>query len=80
MTHYRLWTIAAFVVLAACSSGPAKKDYELAARCQQSGYQPGTADYDRCIDEERSRRLMQQQRDEFQRMKQDERDWKLRPY
>ncbi len=80
MIRYGWMMGAALLALAACSGGPAKKDYELAARCQQSGYQPGTPDYDRCIDEERSRRLMQQQREEFQRMKQDERDWKLRRY
>lgn len=71
------WILCSLLFLLAACQPPAK-DYESTARCQELGYKPGTVEYDNCVKEERASRLLQKQRREFDQMKQDERDWKMR--
>lgn len=68
-------SVLAMLLIAACN--PGKKDYQLEAHCQGLGLKPGTAEYDKCISEKKTQRMLEQQREEFERMKQDERDWKM---
>ncbi|MCE2926412.1 MAG: hypothetical protein LW823_02020 [Rickettsiales bacterium] len=65
-------------LLAACAEP--KKDYEASSRCQDLGLKPGSESFDSCVSEEKAARMLRQQREEFERMKQDERDWKMRRY
>ena len=65
--------------LAACA-GDGKKDYVASAHCYDMGYKAGTDAYDQCIKEEKSSRMLKEQRQEFERMKQDQEDWKQRRY
>ncbi|MFW0777044.1 MAG: hypothetical protein ACN2B6_04930 [Rickettsiales bacterium] len=74
-----LIVLAPLLLLAACDSKP-RKDYAAIARCQDFGHSPGTAAYDQCVEDEQAANRLRQQRAEFERMKQDERDWKLRRY
>ena len=74
----RLSLIAALLLLAACTDN--KMDYEASAKCQSLGHKPGTAAYDECVSEVRSERLLQQQRREYEQMKQYDRDYKTRGY
>lgn len=73
-----IYALPFLCLLSACAEP--KKDYESAARCQDLGMQPGTAAYDQCIKEEKAARMLREQRREFEQMKQDERDWKMRRY
>lgn len=71
--------IGCLLALSACDGG-ARKDYDSAARCQSLGQQPGTAEYDQCVDDEKLSRMLQQQRQDYERMKQQEMDQRLRRY
>lgn len=64
-------------LLAACAVEP---DRASIAKCQDMGHAPGTAEYDTCVREETGAKLMEQQRREYEQMKQNERDWKMRRY
>lgn len=75
----RYFLLCGVLALAACGSTP-KKDYDAIARCQEMGMKPGTAPYDQCVKDEEAANRLKQQRQEFDKMKQDERDWKLRRY
>ncbi|MDX2112204.1 MAG: hypothetical protein SFW63_00505 [Alphaproteobacteria bacterium] len=75
----RIVTAAAMVLLLAGCEAP-RKDYEASARCHELGHQVGTPAFEECVRNERAERMMRQQREEFERMKQDERDWKMRRY
>ena len=57
-----------------------KPDYRASAECQESGHKPGTAGYDSCVKEAKANRLMQEQRADYERMKRQQEDWKLRRY
>lgn len=72
----RAWII--LLALTACA--PTQRDYDAQARCQSMGHKPGTKDYDSCVAEEHSSTLLQQQRDEYERMKQEQEDWRMRRY
>jgi hypothetical protein len=63
----------ACVALAACG-GPGKPDYDAQARCQGLGYKAGTTAYDQCVKDEVASKMLKQQREEFERMKQDRED------
>lgn len=83
MSKYMLQSLcllAGIAMLSACDSGSQKTDYDASARCQSMGYQPGTAEYDRCVEDEKLNRMMQQQRQDYERMKQQEMDQKLWRY
>lgn len=77
MTRY-LMTALALLALSACADD--RKDYDASAKCQALGYKPGTAEYDKCIKEEKTIKLMDQQRREFEDMKQQQEDWRQRRY
>lgn len=66
------------IALFACDAP--RKDYESSAKCHDLGYKPGTPEFEDCVRNERAERMMRQQREEFERLKQDERDWKMRRY
>ncbi len=68
----------ALCALTACSNG--EKDYAASAKCQGQGHQPGTEAFDSCVREETAARLMEEQRREYEMMKQNEHDWKTRRY
>lgn len=70
--------IALAALLAGCTD--TKKDYDASANCQASGLKPGTPEYDKCVKDEKTVRLMEQQRREYEQMKQEQEDWKLRRY
>lgn len=74
-----LIALVPLMLFAACDSKP-RKDYAAIARCQDFGHKPGTASYDQCVEDEHASNMLKQQREEFERMKQNERDWKLRRY
>ena len=65
------------LILAACTPEP---DRASIAKCQGMGHASGTAEYDSCVREETGAKLMEQQRREYELMKQNEQDWKLRRY
>lgn len=71
-------TILALILAALAACADNKKDYDAMARCEGLGYQPGTVELDKCVREEQAIRLMEQQRNDFERQKQEERDWKMR--
>jgi hypothetical protein len=76
MNKYVMLALA--MMLAGCADD--KRDYEAAASCQAKALQPGTAEYDQCVRDMRAERLLQQQQREFEQMKREERDWKMRRY
>ncbi len=79
MTWLKFSTLAALVLITAgCADN--KPDYDGMAKCEGLGYKPGTAEYDKCVREEKSVKMMEEQRREFEKMKQDDRDRKLRGY
>jgi hypothetical protein len=79
MNRMTLITIAAALLsLTAC--GPEAKDYEASANCQNMGKKPGTAEYDKCLREEKSVKMMEQQRRDFEQMQQQQLDDKMRRY
>lgn len=65
-------------VLSSCSADD--KDYGASAKCQGMGHKPGTAEYDKCVDDEKVANAMRRQRDEFEMMKQYQQDQKLMNY
>lgn len=67
------------IVLAACA-GEKKKDYTASAHCHELGHVVGTEGYDQCMKDEKSSRMLKEQREEFDRMQQDREDWKQRKY
>lgn len=67
-------------LLALASCGPEAKDYDAQAMCQSIGNQPGTRAYDECVEAERSRKMLEQQRREYEQMKQEKEDWRRRGY
>jgi len=73
-----LLLLAALASLTSC--GPERKDYESSAACQQAGKTPGTAAYDACLSQEKSARLLEQQRREFEQMQQERQDQKSRRF
>ena len=73
-----LMAAVALCALSAC--GEPKKDYVAASRCQSLGLKAGTPEYDQCVKDETAAGMLKQQREEYERMKQEERDWKLRRY
>jgi hypothetical protein len=74
------WMMAAMAVLALSGCAEDKKDYQAAAHCQGLGHKPGTPEYNKCVSEERSVRMMEEQRKEYERMKQEDMDRKMRRY
>lgn len=66
------------LLLTACADN--RKDYDASARCQGMGYKPGTSAYDRCVEDEKMEKLMQQQRQEFEQLQQERQDQKLKGY
>jgi hypothetical protein len=70
-------TITSFLV-GACA--PPKKDYQASARCLDLGIKPGSAAFDECVSNEKAARLLSEQRESFEQMRQDERDWKMRRF
>ncbi len=76
----RNFTIMALAALTLSGCADEKKDYDSAARCQGLGYKSGTAEYDKCVKDEKTIRLMEEQRKEYERMKQQDMDWKMRRY
>jgi hypothetical protein len=70
--------LIALLALSACA--PTQKDYDAQARCESMGQKPGTAAFDRCVTEEHTSTLMEQQRQDYERMKQEQEDWKMRRY
>jgi hypothetical protein len=72
-------TLLACLALAACS-GTAKKDYDTQARCQDLGNKPGTTSYDQCVKDEKAAKMLKEQREEFERMRQERDDQRLRRY
>jgi hypothetical protein len=73
-----LLAISAVLALAGCADP--KPDRVASAQCQDMGLAPGTAGYDRCVTEQRNKRLMEEQRREYEQMKQYDQDWKMRRY
>ena len=65
-------------MLAAC--GPEPKDYSAAEKCRTSGLVQGTPEYAECYEKMKAERLMDEQRQEFEQMKQYDRDWRMRRY
>lgn len=61
----------------ACTPEP---DRATIAKCETMGHTAGTKDYQTCVREENAAKLMEQQRREYEMMKQNERDWKMRNY
>lgn len=74
----RYFILLSALILAAC--GPTKKNYDASAKCQQMGHTAGTEEFEQCVRDEESTAMLEQQRREFERMKQDEQDWKNRRY
>lgn len=68
------------LVLCASACSETSKDYDSVAHCQALGAKPGTAEYDRCLKDEKINKMLEQQRKEFDQMKQDDLDRKLRSY
>lgn len=68
-----------FLLLGACAND-GRKDYDSMRYCHSAGYQAGTAEYDQCVKEERSRRMLEQQRAEYERQKQIDRDNRARRF
>lgn len=54
------------------------KDYDAQARCQALSLKPGTEQYNNCIREEKMQKMLRQQREEYEKSKQEDLDWKLR--
>lgn len=70
--------IIAALALTACAEP--KPDYAAQGRCQELGHAPGTAAYDDCLKEQRTQRMMEQQRQEFEDMKRYREEWRMRRY
>ncbi len=69
--------IALGLLICACAPEP---DRATIAKCETMGYTAGTKDYATCVREENAAKLMEQQRREYEQMKQYEQDWKTRRY
>ena len=67
-------------VFALCACAPAHKDYAASAACQQAGKAPGTLEYDRCLDEERAARRLEDSRREFEKMQRTREDERARRF
>jgi hypothetical protein len=74
MTRYAM--IATMLMLAACA--PERPDYESVRKCGDLGHQPGTKEYDKCVSQERSIRMMEQQRSDFEEMQKQQEYWRQR--
>lgn len=79
MKHRVIAASCGLILLAGCATSH-PKNYEDAAHCQALGNSSGTKEYDDCMDGERKARMLEQQRREFDQMKQDERDYRNRRY
>jgi hypothetical protein len=78
MSNNRMRFLILALVLASCTDSG--KDYAASAKCQGMGHKPGTAEYDKCVNDEKTAQAMQQQREEFERMRQYQQDQKLMNY
>jgi hypothetical protein len=72
--------LVALGLLAACAGGQTRKDYDAMRACHDQGFQTDTEGFNRCVEEERAARALKEQRQEFEQMKQYDRDWKMRRY
>jgi hypothetical protein len=73
------------IVAALCGIGLAgcvaeSKDYDAAAFCQGQGMRPGDAGYDKCVQNEQTGKLMDQQHKEFDDNQQKLQDYRAQPY
>ena len=75
----RPFILLACLIVTACANN-GKKDYDASARCYERGYKAGTDAYDQCVKDERASRMLEEQRQEFDRMRQDQEDWKQRRF
>ena len=75
----KTFMIMSLALVAAACAEP-KKDYDAMQRCQDLGYQSGSPAYDDCVKEEKASRMLRRQRQEFEQMKKDQEDWKIRRY
>lgn len=78
--HYRGIAMACFVFTLSACADQGGSDGVSARHCSGLGFKPGTKEYERCLRDERTSRLMEEQRQDFERMKQEQQDWKLRRY
>lgn len=72
--------LSVLLLLTACGAPPPARDYEGSNACVGRGYIPGEQAFENCVREERAGRLLEQQRQEFERRKADEEQWKMRRF
>lgn len=65
------------ILLTATACGEEKKDYDAVAHCQGVGHVSGTPEFEKCIKEQKTQRLMEQQRREYEQMRRDREDDKM---
>lgn len=65
----RFALFALLLSLSACAADN-KRDYESSRRCHDRGITAESPDFEQCVKEERSLRMMEQQRREFEERKQ----------
>ena len=69
----KLLGLVSLCVLMACNSAP-KKDYDAQAMCHSMGFKAATPAYDDCVKGETQRKMLDAQRQEFERNQQNLRD------
>lgn len=73
-------TLPIALLLAACDGG-GKRDYDSSAACAAQGHTAGTPGFEECVRRERTARMLEQQRNEYEQRKQEEEYWRTRrPY
>ena len=70
----------ACVLLALCACAKESPNYDASATCQDRGMKPGTAEYDQCVKDEKAAAMMEQQRKDYEDMKQQQQDWNMRRF
>lgn len=66
------------LALAACADEG--RDYDSSAACTTRGVAAGTPAFEKCVREERSARMLEQQRQEYDQRKADDEYWRTHRY
>ena len=74
-----LSTLLLCTFILACSGTP-HKDYDAIARCGDLGYKSGDAGFDNCVNNEIAAARLARQREEFDQMREAEKDRALRRF
>lgn len=72
----RIAVVVCVMLVTACTNGSPQRDYDSSKACAERGVPTGTPEFEKCVSEERTTRMLEEQRREFEQRKADEEFWR----